>query len=365
MQLSQVPSKVPLAFASSGTKNTIPTASQIGITAGAASLTDGFPPLTFTPLSAGGVPPSGADFNGILNLITSIQRWQSAGGFFPYDSAFATSVSGYPKGAVLLKASGAGYWICTSDNNTANPDTGGSGWMGFDPTTIQSGVYSIAADTGTANTYAITLSPAPAALTPGMTVGIDAILVGNNGAATLNVNGLGALPIQSAGGVALQGGELVGAYGAVLRLNHAGTAWVLLQTTGGSLPVKPGTQSEHAVNLGQFLGPITTGSQIGTLTTSATYTKTISFTAPSAGFVWGQGRLILSNVSASMITLNLIINGTTYGDQTTLPMTDAGVIQVTSGQAITVTAQAITGSVAPGASASLYADAIFIPSLTN
>jgi len=113
------------------------------------------------------------------------------------------------------------------------------------------GSTNYAVDTGTANTYAIALIPAPAALTPGMTVGIDAIVASNTGASTLNVNGLGALPIQSAGGVALQGGELVATYGAVLRLNHGGTAWILLQTTGGSLPVKAATQTEHAVNLGQ------------------------------------------------------------------------------------------------------------------
>lgn len=76
MQASNIPSKVPLPFANSGTKNAIPTASQIGVTPGAASLTDGFPPLTMTPLASGGVPPAGADFNGILNLITAIQQWQ-------------------------------------------------------------------------------------------------------------------------------------------------------------------------------------------------------------------------------------------------------------------------------------------------
>lgn len=256
MQLSQVPSKVPVPFAESGTKNTIPTASQIGITPGAASLTDGFPPLTFTPLSAGGVPPSGADFNGIFNLITAIQQWQSAGGIFPYDASFATSIGGYPKGAILLKASGAGYWVCLSDNNSTNPDTGGAGWIAFDPSTIQSGGYITASDTGSANAYAIALTPAPTVLTPGMLVQIDAIVASNTGASTLNVNGLGALPIQSAGGVALQGGELVATYGALLRLNHAGTAWTLLQTTGGSLPVKSATQSEHAVNLGQFMSSL-------------------------------------------------------------------------------------------------------------
>ena len=92
MQSSNIPAKIPLPFAYAAGpsyKNTIPTASQIGITNGKASLTDGFPPLTFTALSAGGVPPFGADFNGILNEITAIQQWQNAGGFFVYDSVFS------------------------------------------------------------------------------------------------------------------------------------------------------------------------------------------------------------------------------------------------------------------------------------
>ena len=58
MQSSNIPSKIPLPFAYSASGsyiNTIPTASQIGIVNGKASLTDGFPPLTFSPISAGGV----------------------------------------------------------------------------------------------------------------------------------------------------------------------------------------------------------------------------------------------------------------------------------------------------------------------
>jgi hypothetical protein len=129
MQASQLPTKIPLPFANSGTKNTIPTASQIGITPGAASLTDGFPPLTMTPLSAGGVPPAGADFNGILNMVTAVQQWQCAGGIFKYDSAFSTAIGGYPKGAILQSADGMSNWLNLVDNNTTNPDSGGSNWM--------------------------------------------------------------------------------------------------------------------------------------------------------------------------------------------------------------------------------------------
>src|SRR5574340_119594 len=98
MLASNIPSKIQLPFASSGTKNTIPVPSQIGITPGAASYTDGFPPLTFTALTAGGIPPDGADVNGVLNAITAIKQWQSAGGHFKYDSAFSTAIGGYPAG---------------------------------------------------------------------------------------------------------------------------------------------------------------------------------------------------------------------------------------------------------------------------
>ena len=132
MQSSNIPSKIPLPFAYSASGsyiNTIPTASQIGIVNGKASLTDGFPPLTFSPISAGGVPPFGADFNGILNEVTAIQQWQNAGGFFPYDSVFSTAIGGYPKGAILQSANFAGLWVSSAENNTTNPDTGGAGWI--------------------------------------------------------------------------------------------------------------------------------------------------------------------------------------------------------------------------------------------
>jgi hypothetical protein len=45
MQASQIPQKLSLAFAADGAKNVIPVPSQIPYTPGAASFTDGFPPL--------------------------------------------------------------------------------------------------------------------------------------------------------------------------------------------------------------------------------------------------------------------------------------------------------------------------------
>lgn len=155
MQSSNIPTKIPLPFANSGTKRAIPTASQVGITPGAASLTDGFPPLTFTPLAAGGIPPAGADFNGILNTVTAIQQWQSAGGIFQYDSTFSTAIGGYPKGAVLLGTDFLTSFISTIENNTNDPNASTPvGWV------AQSGGRLINVQTfGAGGTFAYTPTP--------------------------------------------------------------------------------------------------------------------------------------------------------------------------------------------------------------
>ena len=125
MQVANVPAGFPIPFANNagaGFIRTIPTASQIGITAGAASLTDGFPPLTFNPTAAGGVPPFGQDFNGLLNEITSAIQWLQAGFTPSYNAAFCQFVGGYASGAVLGNAAGTTFWKSTADNNFSNPD---------------------------------------------------------------------------------------------------------------------------------------------------------------------------------------------------------------------------------------------------
>lgn len=144
MQLSNIPDKLVLPFANAGGKNSIPVNSQIGITAGAASLVDGFPPLTRTPIAAGGVPPSGLDMNGILYDMSAVVRWANAGGGYPYDSAFATdsNVGGYPKGARVARSDGAGYWFNTVDNNVTDPESSGSAAAGWVPD-FTSGVTAI------------------------------------------------------------------------------------------------------------------------------------------------------------------------------------------------------------------------------
>lgn len=131
---SAIPPKFPITWGSlagAAYIRTIPQASQIGVQNCAASLTDGFPPLTFVPASAGGCPPFGADFNGILNQVSAWARWQAMGGQIPWDSAFSASIAGYPSGAVVPSSTTANLmWQSTADNNTSNPDAAGANWTG-------------------------------------------------------------------------------------------------------------------------------------------------------------------------------------------------------------------------------------------
>jgi len=234
MQSSDIPSKFNIPFASSaGTSyiRTVPQASQIGIQDGAASLTDGFPPLNFLPVGSGGVPPFGQDFNGLLNLITQWSIWQALGGQAYYDATFAGARGGYPKGAILIARSGAGaftsFWRSTINNNVSDPDAGGAGWVGFN---LPDDVY--VTDTGTANTIVGTPVPAIAAYAEGRHFLVK-VNVTNTGATTVNLNGLGAAPLVNVDGSALAAGTVVA--DGIYLLTYDGTSFQVLNPTASSL----------------------------------------------------------------------------------------------------------------------------------
>ena len=164
MQLSNAPQKIVEAWATGDTTKTnpIPVPSQQSITPGAASWTDGFPPLCNVPLLAGGIPPTIYDMNGGLFQMSAIDVWMCAGAEFPYDATFSAAIGGYPKGTILLNASGAGYWQCTVDNNTSDPDTAGAGWIAF--TSGSGGITALTGDvtaTGPGSVHATVNWPVP------------------------------------------------------------------------------------------------------------------------------------------------------------------------------------------------------------
>jgi cytoskeletal protein CcmA (bactofilin family) len=132
-RVANLPLKIPTPWASgakTGFVHPVPNASQIGAVNGAASFVDGFVPLNFTPVSAGGIPPSGADLNGVIKQITEWDRWFQAGGPVRLDPLFQSQIGGYPAEA-RIGSNVTPYlvWQSTANNNMSNPDTGGGGWQ--------------------------------------------------------------------------------------------------------------------------------------------------------------------------------------------------------------------------------------------
>ena len=206
MQLSNAPGKLTLPWAEAGGKNVIPVASQIGITPGAASFTDGFPPLTRTPIASGGIPPSGLDMNGVLFDLSAIVQWANAGAGYVWDSAFATNtnVLGYPQGAQVLRSDGLGYWLNLADNNQTNPESSPANWVpGF-----------------TNGTAPITMTNANVTLTP-LQYGKPIIII--TGALTANLN---------------------------LVFPNIAQQWIVINSTTGAFTISGKTASGSGVTLG-------------------------------------------------------------------------------------------------------------------
>lgn len=128
MLSTDTPVKIELPFAASGGRTTIPVPSQIGITDGAASWNDGFPPLTRIPPGSGGIPPNGLEMNGALFAVSAAAWWAQAGGNARFDSAHATAIGGYPSGAILQSSDGVGWWRSLTESNTSDPEVSGSSW---------------------------------------------------------------------------------------------------------------------------------------------------------------------------------------------------------------------------------------------
>ncbi len=133
MQADNRPDNFPIPFANSAGApyiHPIPEASQISITPGAASLTDGFVPLNATDVFAGGIPPDIKDMNGILYESTQAIQWTQAGGVPVYDGEFVQSIDGYPNGSVLGSVNNDALWVSTTDDNLTNPDAGDASFVG-------------------------------------------------------------------------------------------------------------------------------------------------------------------------------------------------------------------------------------------
>lgn len=129
MNISDIPAWFAKRFAADATGafvRPIPTTSADPT---AASLALGFPPNTFADIGAGGTPPDGRDFNGILNQLSAWSQWAGVGGAAPWSSTISAAAGGYPLGAIVLSNTVTGRLYQSQVNaNVTNPDTGGAGW---------------------------------------------------------------------------------------------------------------------------------------------------------------------------------------------------------------------------------------------
>ncbi|EAY0358985.1 tail fiber protein [Salmonella enterica] len=131
MKLNDKPRQLAVPFASTGDKNNIPDkATQQTKESGNAAYDSGFPPVTMTPISAGGIPPHGKDFNGLMHDITAAIRYVQAGGLYTYNADFAGGIGGYAKDAILAGVSTTAVWLNTIDDNLTDPEGADSaGWV--------------------------------------------------------------------------------------------------------------------------------------------------------------------------------------------------------------------------------------------
>lgn len=120
------PKMITTPFANIGTKNDIPdvSASEPQL----ATMQTGFPSITQLPISAGGIPPERADFNGILNLYGQHIVHLNKGLSYEFDQAFANAIGGYPLYAEVMLTNGD---VVKNgiDSNTNNPNTDMTGWF--------------------------------------------------------------------------------------------------------------------------------------------------------------------------------------------------------------------------------------------
>lgn len=121
------PSKITTPWANAGLKNAIPAAADP--VTGKAGFDLGFAAINMTAKEAGGIPPFGQDFNGILFSITEALRYMEAGGRPTFSAAMSTAIGGYPKGAIVLSNDGATQYQNQIDGNTNNPDVTSAGWL--------------------------------------------------------------------------------------------------------------------------------------------------------------------------------------------------------------------------------------------
>lgn len=121
------PAKIITPWADTGSKNPIP--QNANNTTGEAGYDKGFPDITMTPPEAGGIPPSGMDFNGVLYEITEVLRYMQSGGMPYFNSSLSAAIGGYPVGAIVIGSDGTSLYQNITNGNANDPSLNTAGWI--------------------------------------------------------------------------------------------------------------------------------------------------------------------------------------------------------------------------------------------
>lgn len=290
----------------------------------AASWSQGFPTVTMTPLAAGGIPPRGQSFNGVLQDITQHLVYIGGGGQYKWSSAYVTAKGGYSIGDVIQADNGLLSYVSLVDNNTDNfntdPASIGPKWRAWagsqvpDATTTQRGAVliatqsqvnfgvgdavvtpatrAVAAQTQAACAFATSgsgtaqvLSPSPAITSYASNQRFNVTFnVGSGATPTINVSGLGpkSLKQYNAAGAKV---AAVFAAGQNSDIVYDGVDFVVL----GQLPSSTGVtapQFDSSVNLATTAFVSRVGKQYSSIAVvNANYSATV---ANAGGMVLGN-----------------------------------------------------------------------------
>lgn len=210
-----------------------------------------------------------------------------------------------------------------SSDNTAwdnlFPITKGANIVRDDGTPDYVRVPAYAVATGSANTYVVTLSPAPTAYIDGMAITVK-INVVSTGASTLNVNGLGAKAIKDSLGNAITSGGLKANTPYTLRYESTSGSFIVQGKGGG------GTATADKI-LSGYTATVDTGQITGTMVNHGGYTDPSGNYADGAGILYswipygaylndsgsGSGTPGIRNYDANFIASNIASGKSIFG----------------------------------------------------
>lgn len=199
--------------------------------------------------------------------------------------------------------------------------------------------YAVA--TGSANSYAVTITPAPPNYVEGMAIAVK-IPVDNTGPSTLNVNGMGPKPIKKPNGNDVSAGNLNA--GSIYTLRYNGANFIL-QGEGGGGNAQPG----DVLSGKTFTNDA--GEQVGTMPNRGAMIitpGTSNITIPvgyhnGSGYVKGDQNLVASNIKQGVSIFGVL--GTLkpkYEAMGTLMVPEKNTLYTVSGLSFTPTFVIIT-----------------------